>query len=151
MEMTTEEMLAHERMESEAESGAEEAAGEDGTAQADSAEEETPRFAEMAEKDLAELKRLFPETEGICALWEMPNAVRFGELRELGLSVREAYMACSPLRERENNRGHLRSSVPRRVGGAGMRMSGSEFDAARKLFPNMSEREIHALYRRVAD
>ena len=105
-------------------------------------------YEALAASDLAEVKRLAPVLGALSHLGEMPDAARFGELRELGLSVSEALGALGHL-GRSENRAHLRSSVPRRVGSDAPRMSYGELEEARRLFPEMNEREIARLYRRV--
>ena len=111
-------------------------------------EETETDYRALAASDLAEVKRLAPALGGLSHLGAMPNAARFGELREMGLSVSEALGALGHLGKSEN-RAHLRSSVPRRVGIDAPRMSYGELEQARRLFPEMSEREIARLYRRV--
>ena len=113
------------------------------------AEHGAPDYRRMAEEDLAEVKRLCPRL-AISDLAELPNPARFGELREMGLSVEEALGAVGIRRDAcYDNRTHLRSSVPKRLGESGVRMSAHELDEARRLFPALSEREIARLYRRV--
>ncbi len=115
---------------------------------ADASAGEEDDYEALAASDLAEIKRLVPALAGLSHLGEMPDAGRFGELRELGLSVSEALGALGRL-GRGENRAHLRSSVPRRVGSDAPRMSYGELEEARRLFPEMNEREIARLYRRV--
>ncbi len=105
-------------------------------------------YAAMADADLAEVKRLVPALGGLKHLGAMSEAARFGELREMGLSVKEALGAVG-LFGKSENRGHLRSSVPRRVGSDSPRMTCGELAEAKRLFPDMEEREIARLYRRV--
>ena len=108
-----------------------------------------PDYAKMAAEDLIEVRRLCPEFRELESLAELPLASRFGELRELGLSVSEALGALGLSGDRHDTRSHLRASVPKRLGDAGARMMPSELEGARRLFPKLSEREITRLYRRV--
>ncbi len=108
-----------------------------------------PDYAAMAAEDLLEVRRLCPEFRELESLAELPSASRFGELRELGLSVSEALGALGLSGDRHDTRSHLRASVPKRLGDAGVRMMPSELEGARRLFPKLSEREITRLYRRV--
>ena len=108
-----------------------------------------PDYAKMAAEDLLEVRRLCPEFRELESLAELPLASRFGELRELGLSVSEALGALGLSGDRHDTRSHLRASVPKRLGDAGARMMPSELEGARRLFPKLSEREITRLYRRV--
>ncbi len=106
-------------------------------------------LAALAAADLSEIKRLSPvyaEAESLC---ELPFAHRFAELRELGLSVREALAAAAPRLSPENGKAHLRPSVGvGRTRPAGT-MSAEELAEARALFRDLDERAIHALYRKV--
>lgn len=106
-------------------------------------------YAKMAEEDLLAVRELCPELAALESLSELPSAERFGELRELGLSVLEALGALGLTGAKHDTRSHLRASVPRRLGDAGVRMTPSELESARRLFPRLSEREITRLYRRV--
>ena len=108
-----------------------------------------PDYAAMAAEDLLEVRRLCPDFRELESLAELPSASRFGELRELGLSVSEALGALGLSGDRHDTRSHLRASVPKRLGDAGARMMPSELEGARRLFPKLSEREITRLYRRV--
>ena len=111
-------------------------------------------FRRQAEEDLAKLKEVAPETAAYGHLGEMPGALRFAELRELGLSVEEAYYAvrgavgAKPLPDR-GGRAHLHGSVPGRAASGGVGMTAGEIEAARRLFPGLPDREIASLYRRV--
>ena len=110
---------------------------------------ELPDYERMAEEDLLAVRRICPRFGGIESLSELPSASRFGELRELGLSVSEALGALGLSGAEHDGRAHLRASVPRRLGDAGTRMTPSELESAKRLFPRLSEREIARLYRRV--
>ncbi len=116
-------------------------------------EEALPDYATIAKEDLQALKGEFPELEGLASLLELDNPERYGELRDLGLSPREAYLASSlPKREKTipyDNRSHLRSSVPKSHGGRVDAMSISELREARELFAGMSDAEIVRLYKKV--
>lgn len=108
-----------------------------------------PDYAKMAEEDLLLVRRLCPRFAGLESLSELPSVSRFGELREMGLSVPEALGALGLSGAEHDTRAHLRTSVPRRLGDSGVRMTPSELEGAKRLFPNLSEREITGLYRRV--
>ncbi len=107
-------------------------------------------YAKMAEQDLLAVRRLCPALSELESLSELPSAERFGELRELGLSVAEALGALGLTAAKHDTRSHLRASVPRRLGDAGVRMTPSELEIAKRLFPRLGEREITRLYRRVS-
>ena len=111
-------------------------------------------FRRQAEEDLAILRQIDLETAAYRHLGEMPGAIRFAELRELGLSVEEAYYAVrgakpeKPTPDR-GGRAHLHASVPGRAATGGVGMTVGEIEAARRLFPGLPDREIASLYRRV--
>lgn len=116
------------------------------------AEDET--FRRQAEEDLARLRLIDPETAAYRHLGEMPGAIRFAELREMGLSVEEAYYAVRGAKSEKpspdrGGRAHLHASVPGRAAAGGVGMTVGEIEAARRLFPNLPDREIASLYRRV--
>jgi len=111
-------------------------------------------FRRQAEEDLARLQAVAPEALSYRHIGEMPGALRFAELRELGLSVEEAYYAvrgacaAKPTPDR-GGRAHLHGSVPGRAASGGVGMTAGEIEAARRLFPGLPDREIASLYRRV--
>ena len=117
-------------------------------------EDDGDAFRKQAEEDLLKLKEVAPEAAAYGHLGEMPGAIRFAELRELGLSVEEAYYAvrgaagAKPLPDR-GGRAHLHGSVPGRAATGGVGMTAGEIEAARRLFPGLPDREIASLYRRV--
>ena len=117
-------------------------------------EEETPRFEELLRSDLAVLARQFPGLFATGSVDELPNAVRYGELREAGLSPVEAF--CASHHESlfthhatPSNRAHLDSCVPRTARPSADRMSAADLAMARSLFPSLKDSEIEGLYRRV--
>ena len=114
-------------------------------------------FARMAEEDLAEIKRLFPSLSGISHLGEIERASRFGEMREAGFSVEEAFMATNYEKVFEaivkrarisNGKSHLTSAVPAQSGASDSSMTSEEMRAAKEMFSSLSEKEIHSLYKR---
>ncbi len=85
---------------------------------------------------------------------EEPEALldtqRYRELRALGLSSREAYLATAKRSEiRQDSRAHLSGSVPKRAHPLGTGMSTQELSLAREIFGSMSDEDIRSLYRRV--
>lgn len=116
-------------------------------------EESAIDYEALAREDLEVLRGEFSDLEGISSLAELDNPVRYGELRDLGLSPREAYLATAmPKREKArpyDNRSHLRSSVPKSHGGRVDTMSVGELREARELFEGMSDAEIVRLYKKV--
>ena len=114
---------------------------------------DAPDYAALAERDLTALCEAFPELSGMSSLAELPEPERYGELREAGLSPIEAFCAAHHkilTARRADNRAHLSPSVGRSANAAGGRISAAALSDARDLFPTLSDREIEALYRRVA-
>ena len=112
----------------------------------------------MAEEDLAEIKRLDPSYAPASHLGELPFARRFAELRDLGLSVKEALAATnfnrllasfSQRAARAEEKSHLRSAGPTARAPAKFSMTSQEMQSAREIFGNLSDKEIENLYKRV--
>lgn len=106
-------------------------------------------YAALAVSDLAEIKSLCREFSDVERLSDLPFARRFAELRDLGLSVKEALGASLPLRERGGGKAHLKSAVPRPTYFPENSLSHEEMRKAKELFYGLSEKEINALYKRV--
>ena len=105
-------------------------------------------YEELMRTDLEQLKREFPELERTESIAEIKNPLRYGALRDLGLSPTEAYLACRGKVSAADNRAHLHHSAPRSMA-APIGMSRTELEGARELFRDMSDAEIQSLYRRV--
>ena len=110
--------------------------------------EDTPDYEEIAKSDLRELKAAFPELKNLFDITELKNPVRYAELRDLGLSAEEAYLATARRGSTYDTRAHLTPTVP---GGASVmrEMSRNDYDMARELFSELSDAEIRKLYRKV--
>ena len=106
-------------------------------------------YAALAKEDLAAIKALCPDLNSAAHLGELPFAARFAELRDLGLSVREALGACLPDFAAKRSKNHLRTDVPRGNAPPEDSLSADAMRAAKELFYGLSEKEINALYRRV--
>ena len=100
----------------------------------------------MPEGDVAELSQNFPEVESD----ELLNVERYVELRRLGLTEREAYLATRKAAPREDNRSHLTPSISKEARMPSSAMPEGELRAARELFYGMSDLEIRRLYKRVS-
>ena len=96
------------------------------------------------EGDLAELASEFPE-----AISEDMLTDRYRELRTLGLTPAEAYLASARRTPKFDSRSHLKTSVPRAVKSHVGAMSRRELLEARTLFSGLSDRQIEDLYRKV--
>ena len=109
-----------------------------------------PDYEALASADLSELKEQFPALSALTSLTELPEPIRYAELRELGLSPREAYLATGgAVRKKSDNRSHLFSAVPR-TSTLGRDLPTSEQMAeARRLFSDLSDEQIYRLYKKV--
>ena len=105
-------------------------------------------YGRRAEEDARELRAMFPELSALSDIAALPDPIRFAELRDLGLSAREAYLATSGGR-RQDNRAHLHSAYPSPAH-APAGMSDEEMRRARELFSDLSETEIRKLYKRIS-
>ena len=111
-----------------------------------------PDFAALAAQDLASLRAAFPALSDMASVSELPEAERYGELREAGLSPIEAFCASHHkilTARKEDNRAHLSASIGRTASVGGTRIGAAALSEARDLFPSLSDREIEMLYRRV--
>ena len=120
-------------------------------------------FEKKASADLAALHAAYPDTRQYSNIRDIPNLKRFGDLRDLGLSPKEAYAAANPDGVRTNvadavkkqsladTKGHLRSAVPRGSHDTAPKMSRSELAQWRDIFPDLSDKEILKLYRQTED
>lgn len=113
----------------------------------DAAESE-PDYSELLDSDMRELSAEF-QPDGKIKITDLKNPVRYGALRDLGLTPKEAYLASGGRRERADNRAHLSSSVPRAMTSAFSEIPRSELEVARELFGDMSDSEIRNLYKKV--
>lgn len=105
-------------------------------------------YDEIIRSDILELRSRFPELSGIEDITDLDNPIRYAELRDLGLSPREAYLATGERRQKPDTRRHLSSAVPKRAAmPAGL--SQSELSEARELFSGLSDAELNRLARRV--
>ena len=106
-------------------------------------------YAAVLGADIEELKATFPELGSMKNIDELADPVRFGALRDLGLTAKEAYLASGGKKRSYDNRTHLVSSVPGGARSAADGISRADLDMARDIFGSMSESEIQRLYRKV--
>lgn len=106
-------------------------------------------YEAIVREDLRALARDFPEMRGVKSLTELDNPYRYAELRDLGLSPREAYLATSGRRARTDTRRHLFSAVGGGSGAPASGMTRSELEKARELFPGLGDSELMGLYQKV--
>ena len=112
-------------------------------------EQDEVDYAAVLGADIEELKATFPELGGMKNIDELADPVRFGALRDLGLTAKEAYLASGGKKRSYDNRTHLVSSVPGGARSAADGISRADLDMARDIFGSMSESEIQRLYRKV--
>ena len=105
-------------------------------------------YRRLAESDLLEIKREFIDASELSDITELDNPGRFCELRELGLSPKEAYLATQ--RKRADTRSHLKSRVPTPASAPKLALTQKELESARELFAGISDAEIQQLYKKVS-
>ena len=115
-------------------------------------EEEAEATAESAAYNTVdEAEALALEMPALAATAELAEAVeneRYKELRALGLTPREAYLATAKPKA-EDTRAHLADSYPRASVSPRVGMTRSELMLAREIFEGMSDTEILRLYKKV--
>lgn len=112
-------------------------------------ENTSTEVATLPEGDVVELSQSFPEVTEVESD-ELLNVERYVELRRLGLTEMEAYLATRKAAPREDNRSHLTPSVSKEARMPSSAMPECELRAARELFCGMSDLEIRRLYKRVS-
>ena len=110
--------------------------------------EDDSYYEELLISDMNELSEQFSDGSGI-KITDLKNPLRYGALRDLGLTPKEAYLASGGRKEKADNRAHLSSSVPRKTVSSFSEMPRAELDAAREIFGDISDSEIRNLYRKV--
>lgn len=105
-------------------------------------------YAEVLKSDMKELSEEFSDGDNI-QITDLKNPMRYGALRDMELTPREAYLASGGKKEKIDNRAHLSSSVPRKLAASFSEIPKSELEAARELFEDMSDSEIRNLYKKV--
>ena len=111
--------------------------------------EEGIDYEKMAEEDLRVLQSKFSVCRSITHISQLQNPLRYAELRDLGLSPEEAYLATNYARLsafQKDNRSHLYSAIPK--GAKGESISADALAQARDLFGDLSDGELISLYRR---
>lgn len=121
----------------------------------DTAEENQPvtqetDYSVIEREDVEALKEDFPELSGISSITELENPLRYGALRDLGLSPAEAYLASCGRKRSADNRYHLFASPVITASHQGS-ISEKEMEAARDIFPDISDKEIRKLYKKVTN
>lgn len=106
-------------------------------------------YSRLAEEDILAIRESFAEAREYKSIAELDDPKRFCELRDMGLSVREAYLATRRP-PHYDNRAHLIGAAPKSAGGPVSSMTSRELESARDLFGGLSDSEIQSLYRRVS-
>lgn len=119
-------------------------------------------FEALAAADLTVLKQNFPETKGYKHIKDMPAEVlkKFADYRNKGVPAKEAYAAANvdgiragvatsaKKSVKNDSKSHLRSSQPKGGRNNGTYITQREMNMWREMFPNKSDREIVALYKK---
>lgn len=119
------------------------------------------RFEEKKRSDLSAIHAAYPETTKYKSVEEFPNFAKFGQYRDLGLPPDEAYIAShskgvissaveaakQQTRNLSNTKNHLRSNVPVGSKDRSVTITKREMSEYKEMFPNLSDKEIVALYK----
>ena len=126
---------------------------DEGTATVDAADNENAAdgvdYGELLREDERTLTESFKSLPEDFKITDLCDPIRYGALRDLGLSPREAFLATGGIGAALDNRAHLTRSIS---GGAVKRSADiprAELRIAREIFSDMSEGELQKLYRRV--
>ena len=117
-------------------------------------------FEKVAAADLAELQANFPETKEYKHVKDMPKEVlaKFAKYRDLGVPAKDAYAAANidgirsgvatATKKQADGKAHLQSSIPKGSKNTAVKMTRSEINERRGIFPGKSDKEIVALFRK---
>ncbi len=135
------------------------------TAEAQAAERQAKQqaFEELAASDLSELKKSFPDllkNNHIADCFDsFADFMQFGKLRDSGIEPKTAYLAVNGDKVRtkqaaaaqqkaaSGGKEHLNSAVSKKASGDNVVMPKEALAQWRDLFPNLSDKEIKALYK----
>ncbi len=97
-----------------------------------------------------EIKLIGAELPEICVqISDISDNKRYSELRGLGLTPREAYLAAVSRPTVIDNRAHLTGAVPKSASAPSSQMTRGELEMARSLFEDLNDNELRRLYKRV--
>lgn len=117
-------------------------------------------FEKVAAADLAELQANYPETKAYKHIKDMPKEIleKFARYRDLKLPAKDAYAAANPdgirsqvataTKKQADGKAHLQSSIPKGAKNTAIKMTRSEINEWRGIFPGKSDKEIVALFRK---
>ena len=103
---------------------------------------------EIIMEDLDELIADFPELASLRDIEELNDPLRYGRLRDLGLTPKEAYLATRGKKVTQDSRAHLSGAKPKPMNTPGS-ISSYAVRCVRELFDGISDEEIISLYKRV--
>lgn len=114
--------------------------------------EPTPEtdYEELIRADMEELKSSIRTLPSDFSVTDLKNPIRYGALRDMGLSPTEAYLATGGRARAQDNRAHLTASVPGAAAKRNLDIPRGELKIAREIFSDMSEAELQKLYRKVS-
>ena len=104
--------------------------------------------SEIIMEDLEQLISEFPELSDLRDASELSDPIRYGKLRDLGLSPKEAYLATAGRKKIIDTRAHLSGARPKPLN-APSSIPAHAVRCVRELFDGISDEEIISLYRRV--
>ena len=117
-------------------------------------------FEKKIQADLDEVHAAFPETAKYKSVRDFPHFEEFGRYRDAGLSPKKAFLAsheeeirgsvATAVRQKSLNetKNHLQSAVPKGSKDDSVKMTRKELSEWRDIFPDKSDKEIMALYRK---
>lgn len=118
-------------------------------------------FEERAAKDLQKIHETFPETKQYTQITDIPNIAKMAKYLDEGMPADEAYAAVNHVliakhaadsaQQRAINSGksHLQSIVPKGAKDTSVKITRSELDSYREMFPDLNDKQIAALYSKV--
>lgn len=123
-------------------------------------------FEKQAAEDLKAIHDAYPETRKYKSLGELPNVSKFAHLMDdkvLNMTAVQAFETANPeIRAAKSAKAqhaarivgtkeHLKSVVPKAARDTGVNMTGSQMKEYRDMFPDLSDKEIRALYKKATN
>jgi hypothetical protein len=119
------------------------------------------KFEEKKRADLIAVQQEYPDAKKYNSVEEFPHFAKFAEMRDKGLSPAEAYLVANSkgvisnvvdstkqsARNLSSTKEHLRSNVPAGAKDKSITISKRQMAEYRDLFPDMSDKELVALYK----
>ena len=118
------------------------------------------KYNEKKARDLAAVQAAYPDAKKYKDVEEFPNFKRFAYLCDHGSTPEEAYIAAhrtqvtdsvvQSVKQQSLNgtKDHIKSAVPKGAKNNQVTMTKAELKEWRGMFPNMSDKEIIALYKK---